>query len=350
MAMSLIELLIHFTLWTRLIFCSPTTVDNRRTLSNKAGSDATNAALSVKTLSTVPVPEDFKVEPQTTQATRYPQEACYLNTVHALEEVALDDFGGPMPRFTFSSQTYPGLIITAIPPDNSEMMERRVVVWGLFLAVRHMAMQKAFQPTIFQLKWSNQDVGRIQYSSRGLISRPNGQQQRQQTSETDKISILERPGVSKDSDDQPIAKSPQGVSALDDDDHLLIHFRYFGHPPPRIGKADVLLTVLAALTQAAVPLAAADARTAFTAAVSVTGLHCTFILLSPAAAAGTSGGGGGEGNEVPKLRMADLIYALAAAADFYVANRVYTQLEMKLSVKGVDVGTGVFWWNRDANP
>ncbi|KAL8898892.1 MAG: hypothetical protein Q9207_006478, partial [Kuettlingeria erythrocarpa] len=282
-AMSLIEWLIHFILWTRLVFCSPATPDDRRTLLNNAESrDATNATLSVSTLSAVPIPEDFKVELLATQAIRYPSGACYLNTVHALEEIALDEFEGLMPRFRFTSPKYPGVIVTAIPPDNSDLMERRVVVWGMFLAVRHMALQKAFQPTLFQLKWSDQDVGRIEYSRpTRLISRPRGQQQqqqrrrrrRQQMNETDNISMLERPGAvdihDKNGDDGTVGSSLQVVPAAandnDNDDHLLIHFRYFGRSPP-MAKADVFLTVLAALVQAAGPPAAADAHTAFTAA------------------------------------------------------------------------------------
>ncbi|KAL8924512.1 MAG: hypothetical protein Q9208_003987 [Pyrenodesmia sp. 3 TL-2023] len=337
MTMSLRYMLILLTLLTRPVFSSSATVDDGRTLKYARSQELTKAALSVSNLFMVPLPEDFKIEPQVNQAMQYPQEACYLNTIHAMEEIALDLFNGLMPRFSFSSQQYPGLIITIIPPDNSDMIEIRVVIWGLFLAVRHMNMHNAFQPTIFHLKWSDQDVGRIAYGSTRLISRPHVQQQKNETYK----SILEKPGIRI----QEKAKDPTADNSLEispnDNNHLLIHFRYFGKPPPRIAKGDIFLTVLGALTQAAIPDASADALKTFTSAVSVSGAHCTFILAPAAAPRSAS---------APVLRMEDLIHALGAAADFYLANRVYTQLDMRLSVDGVGVASAVFWHNVKPNP
>ncbi|KAL8758000.1 MAG: hypothetical protein Q9184_004057 [Pyrenodesmia sp. 2 TL-2023] len=282
----------------------------------------------------VSLPEDFQVEPQITQTIRYPQEACYLNTIHALEEIALELFNGLMPRFSFSSQQYPGLIITVLPPDYSDMIERRFVVWGLYLAILYMNMHNAFQPTIFQLKWNNQIVGRIEYGSLRSYSRLYMRQQI--NGETNGTSV--KPGIrTYEKAKDPTAEHSLQVST-NHDNHLLIHFRYFGKPPPKIAKGDIFLTILGALTQAAVADASADALRTFTSAVSVSGAHCTFILARVSS------------RNAPTLRMKDLIHSLAAAADFYIANRVYTQLDMRLSVDGVVMASAAFWYNRDANP
>ncbi|KAL8769882.1 MAG: hypothetical protein Q9209_004320 [Squamulea sp. 1 TL-2023] len=267
----------------------------------------------------IPIPRSFVIVAQNIQANRYSREACFLSTINVLKEVAPGNFHGEMPRSIFKTQKFPNLVIS-LDSAFLSLIERRYVIWGLFLAIRYMIDFDAFQPILFSLRWENEEVGSIEYGPPSVMS----QQLEHDFNQTKALG----PGAASLSapTDTTTSVMVQPVSNR----HLSIHFTYFGNPPPNIGKSNVFMTIISALVQAAIP--DADFTVLYTFIVRLDGGNCALMVSSEAPSRTTP----------PFLRYGDLIHALADAANFYLGNRLYTQLHMQLTIDGVLLASAVF--------
>lgn len=321
------SLLVLLAACLHTVLSIPVTVYNGNLSSGSLSRSSTNVAIlpaSVANLSVIPIPEEFQIVPRITQPIKFRREACYLNTIHALKDIALGDFEGQMPPSSFSTKKFPQLIIQ-LNPTFLTTIQRKYVVWALFLAIQHMNEQDAFQPTVFSLKLGHEGLGRIEYGT----PRPESRLLEQSANHT---GISGQPTMDVDG----IQGRPASTVSTEVSNRLLsIHYRYFGKPPPYIGKNGVFMTVVGALTQAAIPAADADVR--YMVLSRVAGEHCT-LSATPTR------------TTPPFLRFEDFIQSLANAADFYLANRIYTQLDMQLRIDGTTVASVILSYNREPNP
>ncbi|KAL8791246.1 MAG: hypothetical protein Q9213_000203 [Squamulea squamosa] len=231
----------------------------------------------------------------------YSQEACFLSTIHALKEIAPGNFNGEMQGSTFKTQKFPELVIS---------------LGSAFLSL---IQRSAFHPILFSLRWENEAVGIIEYGPPTIMVQPEYE-----------IGQTRALGQGPANFSAPVNRTTSKIVLPESNRHLLIHFKYFGKPPPNIGKSSVFMTIISALAQAAVP--DADSTVVYTFVAKLDGGNCALMVSSEAPSRTTP----------PFLRYGDLIQALADAADFYLANRLYTQLHMQLSIDGILLASVVF--------
>lgn len=91
--------------------------------------------------------------------------ACFFNSLDALETMALLDYEG----FIDTTETYqiPGFTDTSIEvvPADSNLLQRRFAVWGLYLGLVELWSRDLFLTTTATLSWDDQIVGNITFQS-----------------------------------------------------------------------------------------------------------------------------------------------------------------------------------------
>ena len=120
-----------------------------------------NLSSPARNLTWGPIPLDLIVRPEVNLPTEFPEEAAFINIVHAMTEVAHGDFHGAMPALEFSTARYPEPHIILTPPVGSSTLKREYVIWGLYGVFLHMYDAIGFHVAYYTLLLDNEEVGGI---------------------------------------------------------------------------------------------------------------------------------------------------------------------------------------------
>ncbi|KAI4236543.1 MAG: hypothetical protein LQ349_002470 [Xanthoria aureola] len=227
---------------------------------------------------------------------RFAPEACFLNIVAALGDVALHDFTGKVHITSYRTTRFPEPFIRMNSPGLKDV-DTKFMVWGLFLMAFYIHTHDAFQMGFFSLQWKGEEVAGL-----GIAGTPK---------------LADTAGV-----------TPLNAG-------VRVGFAFFGGPLV-LGKGSVFMTIIMSLQEAA-PQGATD--TIHETVINYLPNEPTAFIVTPTRRARRSRG--------PYFTNAVLIDALSRTAEFYAASNIYRQLELNISVGDVKVAQAAFVQRRN---
>ncbi|KAI4092451.1 MAG: hypothetical protein LQ339_007932 [Xanthoria mediterranea] len=240
------------------------------------------------------IPNDFRIELEIELPIRFPAEACFINIIAALTDTARGDFTGKMHLTNYRTPRFPQPLIKIHSPGKVGV-ERRYLVWGLFLVAFYLQPHSAFNMGFFSLQWKDEEVAGIGIAGTPRLDRPD--------------SALRL----------PLPNS-----------NVKVDVAFYGGPVD-LGKGSVFMTIIASLLEAAPQ--AGDDRIYETVINYLNNEPAVFVLTPTPVARGTRG---------PFFTNELLIDTLSRTAEFYAAANIYRQLELKVLVNDVMVAQGAF--------
>ncbi|KAL9000928.1 MAG: hypothetical protein Q9188_005567 [Gyalolechia gomerana] len=240
------------------------------------------------------LPSDFNIERQFELPIPYLPEACFVNIITALGDAASGDFAGSMPIANYRTTRFLQPLIKINSPNLADI-QRKYLVWGLFLTAYHLRMYNEFHLSFFSLRWKGEEVGIVSVGS-----------------------PMFRGGVTN---------SLHTTTPSPTNDFQISH-AYFGTQVIR--KGAVFMTIARALMEAAPP--PLNTRIQSTWINYMRNEQCAFFV-TPSEVARTAAG--------PFFTNEDLIYVLTKATDYFAQDDVYRQMEMNISVAGVVIAQAV---------
>ncbi|KAL8958759.1 MAG: hypothetical protein Q9183_005774, partial [Haloplaca sp. 2 TL-2023] len=245
------------------------------------------------------IPPEFQVVRDTQLPIRLPAEACFLNIIAAIGSIALEDFAGKTAPASYRTTRFPQPLIRINSPGLVDV-ERRFVVWGLFLVAYYINRYDAFNISFFSLQWKGQEVAGI-----GIAGSPRAPGQRL---------ALEMPASN---------------------DEVKVDFAFFGGPLD-LGKGSVFMTIIASILEAAPQ---EKESTIYQTVINYLNDESAIFIVTPTKIAKSPTG--------PHLTNKVLLDILARAAEFYAMSNIYRQLELNISVDGVMVAQGALVQRRN---
>lgn len=104
------------------------------------------------------------------------QEACFMNAVQMVSELAAGDFEEhlPEPRQFWRLPQYPRMAISVAKAENMQNLRRKFVLWGMARAMNQFITNGRFEAAIFELVWRGVNVGSILFlgGTPGLDTEP----------------------------------------------------------------------------------------------------------------------------------------------------------------------------------
>ena len=228
---------------------------------------------------------------------RFPPEACFLNIVAALADVALRDFTGKVHITSYRTTRFPEPFIRMNSPGLKDV-ETKFMVWGLFLMAFYIHTHDAFQMGFFSLQWKGAEVAGL-----GIAGTPR---------------LADTAG----------ALTP-------DNSGVKVDFAFFGGPLV-LGKGSLFMTIIMSLMEAA-PQGATDPI--YETVINYLPNEPAAFIVTPTQRARRPRG--------PYFTNAVLIDALARTAEFFSASKIYRQLELNISLGGVKVAQAAFVQRRN---
>ncbi|KAL8855380.1 MAG: hypothetical protein Q9178_007977 [Gyalolechia marmorata] len=241
------------------------------------------------------IPSDFNIERHFELPNPYLPEACFVNIIAALRDAASGDFAGRMPIANYRTTRFLQPLIKIDSPNHADI-QRKYLVWGLFLTAYHLRVHHEFHLSFFSLRWKGEEVGIVGVGGLRFAG-----------------------GVTNSLH----TKTPSS------NNDFQISRAYFGTKVIR--KGSVFMTIASALMEAAPsPL---HTRIQSTWINFMQNEQCAFVI-TPSEVARTAAG--------PFFRNEDLIDVLTKATDYFAQDNVYRQMEMNVSVAGVVIAQAVF--------
>ncbi|KAL8951245.1 MAG: hypothetical protein Q9222_002773 [Ikaeria aurantiellina] len=245
------------------------------------------------------IPSDFNIKPHNPLAISFAPEACFTNIVAGLGDVAIGEFTRRMAVINYRTTRFPQPLIKIGSPD-SVYVARNYVVWGLFLSAFYLYSHNAFHLMSFGLEWKGVEVGAIFIGS-------------QRSAGTSDTAVKPAPGNAD----------------------LKVDFAFFGGAQ-ELGKSAVFMVMIASIMEAA-PQAAGDAI--HETVINILNDNPVAFIATPTRAA--------RGSRGPFFTNLLLIDSLARSAEFFVASGSYRQMEMNISIDGVQVAQAAFVQRRN---
>ncbi len=242
------------------------------------------------------IPTEFNIERQFELAIPYLPEACFVNIIAALRDAASGDFAGSMPIANYRTTRFLQPLVKISSPNMADI-ERKYLVWGLFLTAYYIRLDTGFHLSLFSLRWKGEEVGVVGIGGHRAAGGVN-------TS-----SLTTRPSPSNN--DFRISRA------------------YFGTQVIR--KAAVFMTIASALMEAAPP--PLHTRMQSTWINYMQNEQCAFVIIPSETARSAAG---------PFFTNEDLIDVLTKSTDYFAGDDVYRQMEMNVSIAGVVVAQAVF--------
>ena len=246
------------------------------------------------------IPSDFSIERHFELPKPYLPEACFVNIIAALRDAASGDFAGSMPIANYRTTRFLQPLINIGSPNSADI-QRRYLVWGLFLTAYQLRAHNGFHLSFFSLRWKSEEVGIVGVGGFRFAGHRFA-------------------GV--------VANSLHTKTPSSNND-FRISRAYFGTQVIR--KGSVFMTIVSALMEAAPP--PLHTRIQSTWINYMQNEQCAFVI-TPSEVARTAAG--------PFFRNEDLIDVLTKATDYFAQDDVYRQMEMNVSVAGVVIAQAVF--------
>lgn len=181
----------------------------------------------------------FSVEIECGQST-LPGMSVLMNAVHAMTDLALEDFHEPIVPIAYSLDRFPEVTIAPKATAPGGAIQTRFIVWGLYQGIVEMNRMKKSQKAVFTLKWEAVIVGHI------LVAGPRAELSGVQGNVTE--SIRRRSRIRATSRTEEMAQNSPNATRTSNDQSLTVSFVPTG---PALTGYEVLITVLYALAYAA---------------------------------------------------------------------------------------------------
>lgn len=181
----------------------------------------------------------FSLEIDCGQST-LPGMSVLMNAVHAMTDLALEDFHEPLVPIAYSLDSFPEVTIAPKATTPGGAIQTRFIVWGLYQGIVAMNQMKKSQKAVFTLKWEAVIVGHI------LVAGPGAELSETESNVTE--SIRRRSRIRAPSSTDEIAQKISNTTHTSNDQSLTVSFIPTG---PALTGYDVLITVLYALAYAA---------------------------------------------------------------------------------------------------
>ncbi|KAI4222139.1 MAG: hypothetical protein L6R36_006381 [Xanthoria steineri] len=247
---------------------------------------------------TASIPPEFQMYHELELPIRFPPEACFLNIIAALADVALHDFAGKVHITSYRTTRFPEPFIRMNSPGLDDV-KTKFMVWGLFLMAFYIHTHDAFQLGFFSLQWKGAEVAGL-----GIAGTPR-------------------------------LADTVGATPLNNNAVVKVDFAFYGGPLV-LGKGSVFMTIIMSLQEAA-PQGATDGI--YETVINYLPNEPAAFIVTPTRRARRSRG--------PSFTNAVLIDALARTAEFYAASNIYRQLDLNISVGGVKVAQAAFVQRRN---
>ncbi|KAI4270321.1 MAG: hypothetical protein LQ337_006748 [Flavoplaca oasis] len=213
--------------------------------------------------------------------------------------IALEEFTGKMGLMSYRTTRFPQPVIRMNSPGLVDV-ERRFMIWGLFLVAYYVNRFNAFNISFFSLQWKGKEVAGI-----GIAGTPR------------------------------IAGQSFALEVPSSNEEIKIDFAFFGAPLD-LGKGSVYMTILASILEAAPQ----DTNTnIYQTVINYVNDEPAIFIMTPTAVARSARG--------PYFTNELLIDTLARTAEFYAATKMYRQLGLNISVGGIMVAQGVLGARRN---
>ncbi|KAL8692841.1 MAG: hypothetical protein Q9224_003878 [Gallowayella concinna] len=250
---------------------------------------AANSPVSTTRLGTA-IPEEFSIERRFALPLHFSPEACYINIIAALCDIAGADFASTMPPTNYGTVRFDAPLVK-IGSHGDAPIPTRYVVWGLFLVAFYLRANDRFSLVSFGLQWQRKDVATI--------------------------------GIGGEGPKKETLTAEASLASLTAVRELGIEYEYFGSK--NFGMNAVYMTIIGALTTTA-PF---DINTRITEPwISFLNNEPCILVVVPTTAARTS---------APYFLYQDLNVILAKTSDFFADHARYTPLSLNISVDGVEV-------------
>lgn len=322
--------------WTLLVNSSPVLPKDRLLPILPPDGAIANLSSPARNLTWGPIPLDLIVRPDVNLPTEFPEEAAFINIVHAMTEVAHGDFHGAMPALDFSTARYPEPHITLTPPVGSSTLKREYVIWGLYGAFLHMYDAIGFHVAHYTLLLNNEEVGGIGFGNpfgdaldhRSIAAR--SLQDYGSAVDTGNPAFEARTLASNkfaERGNTP-GSDHQAVKALTDlASRLSVSFTYAG---PSMDKDDMFVSILWTIALAAIH--ASNTRIHHIWIPSGQQNSCRFTTSATIR------------TTPPYLQYFWVVEGVAKAADYLVERNTYRQISFVMKVDDVIVGRSLFFY------
>ena len=247
------------------------------------------------------IPPNFTIKKQFDRTYTYPPEACYINILVAMHDIAMGDWTKKMPIASYRTTKYLQPLIQVQSPRQVELW-RAYMAWGLFLVAFYMDVNNFYKLSFFTLMWDDRVIGGI--------------------------------GVG----DSPSFETPTAMVVDQDqlsDRFLSVSYEFFGNQ--RFQKGAVFATLAGALLQAAPAKSSTWLRTTWISFLK--GQSCAFVII-PTPVSRMLG--------PSYFEIRDLLDVLVKAAEYFAEHGTYRQLSMNISVDGKMVAQAAVWHKASA--
>ncbi|KAL8884675.1 MAG: hypothetical protein Q9192_006791 [Flavoplaca navasiana] len=276
-------------------------------------------------LAQVEVPKDFVIYPRFNLLPGPPPESFLYNTIVTLKDVALGDYNGIMPIQSTSTRRYPVPVIQFYGVGAGSVLFRRYLIWGLVLSIYNMLFTSTFRNSLVALYYRDAEVGGI------LFGPPEtGNTLLRHHTTKGAISILPQSlprskaahNSSKSSNNSSAPAAPLTAN------RITVVISPFGSP---ISANDIYMTIISALSEAAVPPSTDRIDEPFTSRFDTFPCYLVTRPIMP------------PRRTPPIYEWRHLIQALPQAMEFMVGRGAFRESSMEIKVDGVTVGLATFF-------
>ncbi|KAL9601641.1 MAG: hypothetical protein Q9219_002361 [cf. Caloplaca sp. 3 TL-2023] len=249
------------------------------------------------------IPREFTIKKLSDRSPNFQPEACYINMLVALHDVARGDWTSKMAIASYRTTTFMEPLIEVHSPRQVDLF-RAYIAWGLFLTTFYMNANNLYKLSSFSMMWEDKVIGGISIGGPAPTS-----------------------GILPLTVDQtPTTTAPAAVSER----FLRVTSAFFGTHV--FSKGNVYTTLATALLQAA---PAPDTTRLKTTWISfLVDLDCAVVAI-PAPAA--------RGSEKSYFEVRDLLDVLVKSAEYFAMQDTYRQLSMNISVDRIMVAQVAIW-------
>ncbi|KAI4193661.1 MAG: hypothetical protein LQ350_008214 [Teloschistes chrysophthalmus] len=269
-----------------------------------------------------PIPKDFHYENDYSTHTTFPFNAALINTVEALKILALGDFEGQTGSIRVRIEDYATPLIIISSPAGPTV-KRKYAIWGLVLALSHLAVSSQCHESHFTFTWKGEKVAEIMYEVPGprldtaTAKRDTDESITQVYNREIDASLLIKRANSSPASTLTVPSNDTSVAA---GPRIRVTMSYVGAKP--IVQLDMVLAILFVLCQAAV--FPKDTLLPSQWAPSVQNPDCAFDAQS---------------FSLPQLLdYGFLIDVVADSATFLVEHGSWRGIEMVAKVEGIEIG------------
>lgn len=242
---------------------------------------------------------------------------CLFNAVHAMQDLALEDFEEPLVPIPYMLDNFPEVMITPKATAAGGAIQTRFIVWGLWIGIVAMIERRSFQTATITLKYEGTTVGYLNIAQPGAQLSAIG---------SNNTGTLNQKSIDVRHHFGTPTITTWGTNG-DTSEKLTVSFQPIG--PPLIAK-DILLAILYGLVFTAhFP----SAQRAEPFVIRLPSPYYMHIQVSAAKAGSTT--------TTPSLEYRWIINSLSQIPQYMLERKRFSGVSWRMKVDGVIVGDGL---------